>query len=219
MSCLSCSRQGCNFLTQWNVKWQMPSPCLDFWMASLTWALCTSGGRSSLRHTTNSASWCDLIEKRNVMWSESQLVTSLYDNATPYILKTHLHSSFQEAAVQVEINILTWDLQRHFSKAYLKSSFLSFFGNWIVSLAYTNSESVLKLPYVLPLVSHCTMVLKESVHCEELESASSTATAHVCALLLLIDSHSTRVLSKLDSGVTWNILYIHVCYGILFVLF
>lgn len=56
--------------------------------------------------------WLDNKKKRNSVYS--QLVTSLCYNATPHLLKTYLHSSLWEAAIQVKINILICDLWRCF---------------------------------------------------------------------------------------------------------
>lgn len=64
----------------------MSSQPWAFWTATLTWALCTSGGRSSQRPLTNRASWWDLIKRRNVVWEPTGYITGQCNS--PHILRT-----------------------------------------------------------------------------------------------------------------------------------
>lgn len=106
MFLLSYSSQSCDFLTQGDVKCQLPPPRWALWLG-----LCVplDGGLLwDTQQTQCLLMWLDIKKKRNSVYS--QLVTSLNCNAAPRLLKTYLHPSLQEAAVRVKINILTCDL-------------------------------------------------------------------------------------------------------------
>lgn len=90
-----------------------------------TWALWVFGRRSSLRHTTNRASRCDLIAKRNVTQSTAncyitvlQCHSSLIRNVSSFFLTSSSHTSENKYPYLW----LVWA----FLVKHLKSSLLSF---------------------------------------------------------------------------------------------
>lgn len=99
MSLLSYASQSCDFLTQWNVKWQMPSLHQALWTASWTGALCTSGGRSSPRYTTVSPNVTYKKKKCNVAWEPAGYITGLQcyslliKNISSFLLPGSSHAS------------------------------------------------------------------------------------------------------------------------------